>query len=72
MKNTKDNVVKLLKAMSKNSMEMARIAERDDSDLKKWRRAYIAEANAYDIAIAALTDQKYFNDICEVMKIEDD
>ena len=71
MENTKANVVKLLKAIRKNSMEMARIAERD-SDLKKWRRAYIAEANAYDIAITVLTDQNYFNDICKVMKIGDD
>ncbi len=71
MKNTKANVVKLLKAISKNSMEMARIAERDEA-LKKWRSAYIAEANAYDRAIAVLTDQTYFNRYCDIFEIGDD
>lgn len=68
MKNTKANVVKLLKALQKNSMDVARIFTEDST--MRIRRT--AEARAYDAAIALLTDQKYFNRICEIIKIGDD
>ena len=68
MRNTKANVVKVLKALSKTSMDVARIFTKDS----EMRIRRTSEACAYDSAISLLTDQKFFNRICEIMKIGDD
>ena len=68
MKYTKANVVKVLKALSKNCRDVARIFT-EDSEMRIRRTS---EACAYDAAISLLTDQKFFNRICEIMKIGDD
>ena len=70
MKNTKDNVVKLLRALEKQSLDLARIMERYSDD--KQYSNYMSEAIAYDRVISSLTDQKYFSKLCEIMKLGDD
>ena len=70
MQNTKANVVKVLESLSKHSMDMARIEKKQKH--KTLSQAYIQESIVYDRAIGLLTDQKYFDDICKILKIGDD
>lgn len=65
MKNTKENVIKLLEVMEKDAIDMGR-----SKDSLLDLEDYLAEANAYCIARRILEDEKYFNYMAKRLKME--
>lgn len=65
MNNTKANVAELLEKKVQFVHELADLAKARGDE--KEYDACIREAIAYHSALALLTDEKYFNDIYEIM-----
>lgn len=63
MRQTKENVVKLLKEMRKNAHAVAEML-RDDNPVVSSR--FVSYASAYDEAIWLLTDSNYFNKVADI------
>lgn len=61
MKQTKENVVKVLKAMHDNAAKLADLAGSEEE-----KNSYIDKCIAYDEAIWLLTDKAYFDEICSI------
>lgn len=64
MKNTPENVVKVLKAMKENTKAREASAERLGN--KARRDVCTGEINAYDRAIWLLTDGEYFDEMAKI------
>ena len=65
MRNTKENILKLLEAMEETSLNVSR-----DVENKVLADKLAREAITYRSCIWLLTDKKYFNELCEIYEIE--
>ena len=65
MKNTKQNILKLLEELKKHAWQMADIFENEQDELydKVMSEKYKSEATAYFDVIQYLTNERYFNAI---------
>ena len=63
MRNTRENVVKLLEARIKNLRDIASSAKTDNPE---WAKNLRYEATGLEAALEYLTDNKYFNDVYEI------
>ena len=63
MRNTRENVVKLLEARIKNLRDIASSAK---SDKPEWAKNLRYEATGLEAALEYLTDNKYFNEVYEI------
>ena len=63
MRQTKDNAIKLLAAMFRNSMDVARDVEADNPQFARELRH---EADGFQQAIWLLTDPDFFDKIAEI------
>ena len=64
MEHSRENIVKHLKAMSKNSWDVAQI-------VPELKVEYEHESSAYDVAVSLLTDKDFFNGLCKIYGIEE-
>lgn len=69
MKQTKENVLKVMKAMQAHAHDMYRIEmeNNDEAEAKK----HLREAITIDSMMWLLTDKKYFNDMVEIFITEE-
>lgn len=68
MENTKENVVKLLKARRQTFIEMVNIYEENGDEEEKLR--YLHRLSECEVIINMLTNQKDFDDYCNIWKEE--
>lgn len=64
MKQTKANIVRVLKAMQRNSMAMRDLVENEEE-----KRRYLQDAMVFDQSIWAITDKVYFDKMVEIFGV---
>lgn len=64
MEHSKENIVKLLRAMSKNCMDVA-------SSTPELEKQMICRALGYDVAAMVVNDEQYFNSLCKCFELDE-
>ena len=64
MKNTRENLLKLLEKMNENVIALYERA-REQGD-EKYADIYLRESMRYEVVIDLMTDNKYFNEMAEI------